>query len=204
MSLWNEVLEGSLNQLLAKRLGMQVGSPSPAVAPELMPTLALEVDRLEWGYLKDERPCAGRAVQAAVAGVVSTAILANPANSGTLVVVETIEVQNTGTNLDVILHFAPTATLVTLGPTTPRDSRFSNNAPTTNTVAILSHDATAALPVGGKNVFRLGTTALGWQPFPFVLKPGTALEVRGITVNVALIANFQWRERAAQPGELGL
>lgn len=54
MSTFNELGERGLNAVLQARANMTGVAPSPAMMPEIGPTLALEVDRPEWGYWKNE------------------------------------------------------------------------------------------------------------------------------------------------------
>lgn len=201
MAEWNEVLEGSLNQLIAKRFGMQAGSPSPLVAAEIFPVVVLEDDRVEYGFMKREVLGAARCVQGATAAVISNAMLRNPPNSGVIVTVLGFEMQ-TASNIDVLANYSDVANYATLDAGLPRDLRFGAPAPTNNTVAVPSHDATNAVPAGAKALFRFAANPTGFQRVELILGPGTSVEVRTVSVNTSLVVNWIWRERTAQPGEL--
>lgn len=202
MAIWNEILEGGLNQLLAKRLAMQTGSPTPSISPELGAGLILENDRSEYGYIKGELLAAGRSGASAVVGQFGYVGVTNPANSGILATVERINWQFGASH-----GFVKARALTLAGaPVTSgvRDTRWMPNVGTARPVCVVSAGTTAAAapePV----LDYLFPTNYGERTTEYVLRPGTHLLVELEVANIVLpTVTFVWRERMAAPGELGL
>jgi len=198
VALWNEILEGSLNQLIAKRLGMQVGAPAPAVTPEIGCNITLESDRVEWGYLKGELLCGAQGLAPAVAGNFSQWNLVNPANSGSLFIIERIGWQMSGAN--GLMYVRPGSAPGTLITPAARDSRWNLIRPTA-TCNVGS--AAAAPPEAVIDRLWAGATPSDRRGVDIVLKPNSFLQVQGDVINQSLFCIVQWRERGALPGELG-
>jgi hypothetical protein len=72
MALFNEILAGRYNRLLTRLLSMKGQAPTPQISGDLSAEIALETDRPEWGYLKQEVRFAGRQIIAGGAGIHST------------------------------------------------------------------------------------------------------------------------------------
>lgn len=196
--MFNEINEGGLNQVLSRRLGMQGGAPASACAPEVFPTLTLENDRPEWGYLKGERLCSTQLFRAAVAGQFSSVQMYLPANSNTIAVVTKLQVLNANQSLVSRL----TGISGGIGPwtaqgTATRDFRWAANRTSVivETIANVAQPANTALALFNFNAQELAD--------PIVIVPGTALAVIGNVVNQAVSVNVAWYERPVLPGELG-
>lgn len=163
--------------------------------------LTQESEHPEYRYLRLERSAGSAFTDAADAANFSHVALANPTNSGALVVVRTITVQNTtaGTltysiriGLSITEDAGAQGFLVDTryGPTTTRAAgRILNR---TQAAAAGNQWQRVTLPAGGSLVL----------PVNVVLHPTGFVAVAGIAVNVAIDASFQWWERAAEPGEI--
>lgn len=205
MAVFNEILTGTLSNVLAKRLGMQTGTPAPSLAPEIMPTLSLEVDRPEWHYLAGSTLASGFGNVPATVGNLSTVRLNNPANSNVIIVVEQLQSLCTA-SAEIRLYPARSSppTLLAQQASSPSDTRIlqKSTAPTRNTVGLLSQDAIAAASPGGFVAGRLFAAISNPLRVSFILAPGSALDIQCATANTALQCAVWWRERAAVSGEL--
>lgn len=203
MAIWNEILEGGLNQLLAKRLGMQVGSPTPAVSPEMQASLVLENDRPEWSYYKQELLMSGRAAVAAVAAQFSFVALSNPANSNVLCVVTEVR-----TRLGASNGFMRLRNFTAAGaPATPsvRDGRQIAPFPSTAARGACNLTAgTAAAASPEPVLWYPQATLLDIWENAIILRPSQQLEIIHEVAFTALPdVGMTWRERGANSGELG-
>jgi MFS family permease len=148
---------------------------------------------------------AARAVQAGGAGNLTGVQIRNPVGSNTIFVLEQLEYQCTGTNLDSWIDYVVGPDFATLQNTSPLDTRWNAGAPVSNAVAVVSstNGVPNPTPAGARAFGRFpGVASSGWLRWPIVLKPGSTLGFTAVTVNVAVVVNFIWRERTAQPGEL--
>lgn len=198
MAIWNEILEGGLNQLLAKRLAMQTGSPTPSISPELGAGLILENDRAEYGFLKGEVLMSGYGEAAAVAGELSYTAIVNPATSGVLATVTGIQTISAVGQV----WFRTGSTPGTLGRSQARDFRWPSAVGNFNSALQLVTGSSIALPPTG---FLKSFGTSGFLQFfsELVVSPGSALIIYGTTANQPITVNLDWRERAILPGELG-
>lgn len=89
----NEIQIGRFSAILQKVLGIADRNPSGVIAPEIVPTLALETDRPEWAYLGGTRLCSGGAPFAAGGATqYGNVYLTNPVGSNCLAILEHVEV----------------------------------------------------------------------------------------------------------------
>lgn len=197
-----QISESGLGQLLTKRLTTPGNAVAPAVAPELMPMIGLEVDRPEWGFLKGElRYGAYVSVAAAGAGQYARIYLRNPSDSRLII---TLEQFSPGASTGVLLAtFFPdgliTPTLATQTRGRPRDTRQRRGA-ASGALVEYGTDGTPDPSAGAFTVHYQLTTEYFKQPI--VIAPGGALEMLYQVVNTAINVVLQWRERPAEPGEL--
>jgi hypothetical protein len=211
VAVYNEILEGGLNQALQKRLGMQTGAPAPSFAPELFGTVELPVvpeELMFWAGWTRWQAVQG---QAAVAGEIARFQFRNPDASGVLMVVERVilhsEAQSDRFRGD--FGYGPgQADLATLsGPFEFRDGR---QRPAGGGAAIISA-GTAALALTA-TAFLLATflggagtgSNLEVPGGPWLLLPGNAMLLGGSTANTDGAANWVWRERRIVSGENNL
>lgn len=192
MAQYNEILEGGLNQVIVKRLGMQTGTAVPAVQPEMTMDLTLESDRPEWGFLKGEyRFGAGTTTVVPAAGEHAYVGIQNPANSGNLVVIERVFSGSTG-SLGTTTVTPPVAAGVTARRIDTRTSAGGSAAPTTGAIP------TASLPTRSELILANTDFQL-----PYIIAPGNWFLVWNNTAAASLQASIRWRERPGLPGELG-
>lgn len=204
----NELAGGNeLNLILSKRLDIG-NAPAPFSASEIFPTIALEVDRPEWKWLGNERLCTGAATDPAVAGQYSNVGLANPADSGAIIVLERLYIANTiGTHADFRIQLDPDALAFdTGGAGFIRDSRAGWNVSGAGTGGAIGQVGTRT------NISRPGFLATfvhlanGGNSMQlddqWIIHPGNRLWISAPGANNICQAAFFWRERRAQPGEL--
>lgn len=203
MAQYNEILTGALSQVLAKRLGMQTGTPAPTLAPEIMPVVSVEADRPEWKALANEGYFgAGGAVAAGGAGTFSRVLMINPASSGVIAVIEYITGQATGGVL-AELETTYTSALHSAVQTVARDTRFrTGNAVVPFKSATCGVFTKADGASYGTHIIARWTGAAEYTQ-PIILTPGCQLLISAVSAN-ALISPWclAWRERPAVQGEL--
>lgn len=193
---------GDLSEVLVKRLRTPGGAPAPNVAPEVFPTMALEVDRPEWGWLKGEMRFAAWGGPAGVVGQLSRVRLINPAGTNTIAVVTRIYA-NAVQGLELVR--APLmASLITNRPTAPIDTRrvLSTATLQNSRLTVTQGGEVGSVPSGVSFAF-LGQNI--WHDYraPIVIAPNGHIEIVGTVVNTAILAvNVEWYERQANPGEL--
>jgi hypothetical protein len=165
-----------------------------------LPTIVLENDRPEWGYLSETALMAFGVYISAVAAKVPVVRLRNPPGSGALLVLESVFVgYSTGSAFTLKLGSA-TADLATPGYAVSRDTRLI--LPLSGKVGIVS---SVADNVALGNTFLVGQCPTGVTtilPVAAILAPGSHLEFAGSTVNLSVAIALFWRERLALKGEL--
>jgi len=199
MSVFNEIQEGGLNQVLTRRLDIKGDVPSPTVTPEIAPSLVLENDRVEWGWLKGERICGRDATQSAVAGQFSSIQLTNPVGSLVIITIERIQ------NYTAAVNAISRAQLLDGGlvgwsaiTSAVMDTRWAAES----TSLQVSRTANVAGPSTFAAFARLnGNNDALTQPI--VISPGNSIMIVGTAVNTAIGVGIFWRERTAQYSELG-
>ncbi len=201
--MFNEINEGGLNRILSQRLGMQGSAAAPACAPELFPTLNLENDRPEWGWLKGEMLAANRVTRAAVAGQFSMAQLYLPSNANAICVVTMVNnwtPNALGLSRGVGISAGLGGWVAASVASNPRDFRW----PGGRTQAIIEVNANVAAPTTFGRFARIfGNAGIVDYQQPVVIVPGTSLIFQSDGVNEPLDFNVAWYERPAVPGELG-
>jgi hypothetical protein len=206
MAVYNEILTGGLNQILARRLGVQTGggAVAPSIAPEIFAMLALEVDRPEWKFLAGERLVGASSGASAMAVVNSYVALSNPAGSNVLAIVERIRVEM-GAGSTVAYIFMPNTSLSAGTPvnTTVLDGRWYGAATFVRGALQCSTSTTGGVPAFTSFYVQEASSVRDYDS-PIVLPPGTGIGIVAVTANVAIPrVTFSWRERAAVSGELG-
>jgi len=205
----NGINEFGVNEFLSRRLNIN-DSPGPAgtLAPEVMPVLQVMPPSTEDDFLRGVRRCAAGDNISGVALEYGTAVLENPAGSDTLIMLDQVIISRMENGLTTLHFVESTAFMPGVGArgTAIRDSRWNGTASSRSTA-----------------VFRMGTTAtaphISWtyaltpdwyaaaspQYFDMgvVLKPSTCYIIYTAAVANALGVQFLWRERPAQPSELG-
>lgn len=203
----NDIQVARFNSILHKLLGIREGAPAPVLAPEIIPTVALEVDRPEWSFLGGEHLAVGDYSVAASAAEYSYASILNPTGSNALCVVESFRIQAlTPDPNGTFLYWGGAVALADLqSQSVWRDTRGMSTAGGNEGLVCqirTTQDANA----------NLGTTLIGGyfndqQMFealarPFVLAPGGCLMARPSAVNLGITIVVNWRERALEPTEV--
>lgn len=210
MAEFNEILVGRYNRLLQRLTGIKGDNPSPQLSGDIVPILAIEVDRPEWAYLAGEALYSVFQNQAAVAAQSARFQLRNPSGSGVLAIVEGAAIWSSSAGQEGRLYRGMTPTVDLTGTTqgVAIDSRFGSPL---RSACIASVDTNAS-------VFATGVAA---EDFPFtsadagiiqlhrrpnripiaILGPGSACGLFSVVVNNQALATWFWRERAIEPGE---
>lgn len=192
----NEIQVGRYNGVLHKLLGMPEGAPSPTLATDVFPMLALEVDRPEWKFLGGERLCGGRMTDGNVAAQYSHVGLRNPAGSGMLVVVQKILI-GFAANGAMYVALRAISTADNIYATYTRDSRWPGLL---GSAKIIDHTTAVAQGTPYAYIRGLANTTAQLTD-PYVLHPGYDLLVRNAAVNVQVDCSFMWTERGFEPNE---
>lgn len=199
MSIFNEIQESGLNQILTRRLDIKGDVPAPAIVPEIGPQLVLENDRPEWGFLKGERLAARWVSVAAVAAQFGAVQLYLPPASREVVTIQRITFLNANsvslaeaTVIDGgLVGWVGTATQV-------RDFRW----PASATALVISTTTNVAQP-SNFGVLAQAATSQAEIVEPIIITPGQSLMIYANVVNQALAMNIYWRERVGTASELG-
>jgi hypothetical protein len=183
------------NDLLRSLL--TIGPQVVGLGTRLVPNLALEVDRPEWGFLKAENAFVRRGFSAADPGNFSNVMLQNPAGSGVLMVCHAINCAAAAS----VTHFlrAERPGVLAAGATgQPLDLR---NAIAQATVGNVQTAVSAALL--GTELYDFRITESNGNPLlrPIIVAPGTRLIVSGIAINVAVSCTYFWTERLMEAAE---
>lgn len=207
MAIFNEILEGQLNQILVKRLGMKGGAPSPALNPEIWPGLVLESDRPEWKFLASERQFGSSFLETGTAGQLTVGGISNPGTSGCLVVIERLAFEvNTTSRVEVSLATSLPTGAVNTKAAIIRDGRQRTGTSTFGGSVCLVRtgaQAVGTLVAGGVHVFAHPAGQMSpWFESPIILPPGVCLIWETDTNQVQTRHSIQWRERRGIPDEL--
>jgi len=195
--LHNELRRGPLSNALSAAVGDTRGGGLERYGETLDPVIDLW-EKPEWAFLRGENLCGFVRSQAAVAAEFGVVGLANPAGSDMIVVAEFAEGRGAAFDLEMSSDDALIATAAVATGGVSRDRR--NPAPNFLSRALLrtgSDAASIGQPIDEKS------DSEPMKNLPVILPPGQALILRALTVNVAVVTIWGWRERTAFPGELG-
>lgn len=172
MALANEILVGRFSGILHKLLNMKEGAPSPQLSPEIMPVIALEMDRPEYDFLGGtRRGAASGSAQSSAAAKYQQMSVVNPVGSGVLAVVDAIVFANTARAVvcDVRLGCAVGAAVA--GTSRNTDLRYGSQALACN---VFSEEVAA---LTGVVCYRLRGAQNTTLPvgLTFVLGPGNSV-----------------------------
>jgi len=196
-----ELQIGRYDQLL-RRVGDLKGPGSKVsdVLAEVFPTFDLENVPMELLALGGWRPAWQSTERPAQATQVSASQLQNPAGSGKIAVITTLQLR-----IDSATFIQVQISATTFG--TPvaglfRDSRFG--VPRSTTMLASSADN---VTVGGGLRLRVVPDPPGQYTFHdpngiAVITPGTNLDCGTVNINRLMTVNYWWRERQAEPSEL--
>ena len=203
--LHNEIRRGNLGPALKAALG---ADDADGTLERFSETIGPVIDLWslpEWAALRDEVLGVILVSQGAVVGESSFIAVVNPTGSGMIVTVEAARVfgsiQTLALGQATALAFEGSGSI---SAGFVRDRRLGIGALfRSRTNAVFGTDA-AQLMVTQEFVALASATEdkQAILSVPAVLSPGTGYGVQGQTNNLALVAGFRFRERAALPGEL--
>jgi len=195
---FNQLLASSFADFIRRRFGEDV--LLSAIAPELIPVIALQMDRPEWSWLLGESPLALALQQPLNAAQNSAFQIRNPPGSNVLVMVDEAEVAP-GASAEVALcvQQVSAADMTTLaGTNVGRDTRLGGN----RGIAVVSSQNNVAVTNLIRRALLLAQTTWVWRNLGVALAPGSSLQVVTFTNNINLDGSFSWRERRVRPEEL--
>ncbi len=204
MARYNEILVGRYNRYLQKLFAIKGQPPSPQVASDIQPSLAM-MEGVENRYLQSWERFTNVNIVAAVAASNGAIRLRNPVGSNVIAVVEKILVVNpnavnTAPELQ-ITRVDPGDLGTLIGSSPAMDSRGRPSS-----TLILSQAAPGASLGFVLARVLLTQTVTNWDYIitenqEVTMLPGTAVEVRDTVVNTIVQWNLIWRERALEESE---
>lgn len=197
MALVNEINVGRFGEGLRKLFNMiGVQSPSPQLAPEIVPTLNLLDTHPEAYFLRDERLAYGRLSQSGAIGTRSAVAFRNPLSSGVLVILEAFMLIVDTTEQVNLRQQATVPGTVPTFPARYRDQRLGV-ASVPVMVARTTTDFAGLADAG--NIVATYNPNSGADPteraLPLVLAEGNSILFESATANVTLTISIRWRER---------
>jgi hypothetical protein len=203
MAIFNETLEGRFNKIITSLHGTKGHTPAPQITPEIGHHIILENDRPEYHFLASStRFSSGRIVINADATHFSSVQFLNPANSGTLAVIEALILNALSAQYSVIVAMFPGAFVTSPASSFPLDSR---ETPTKKS-ALTNFINNQLVGTSGNFVANATTVANADREIiearNIVLAPGGVLGVISTVINQAVQCTLIHRERAISPNEL--
>ena len=195
----NEIQVGRFSALLHKLLDMKEGAPSPTLATDIFPVLALQSDAPEWKYLAGERLGSGRWTDGATAGEYSHIGLRNPVGSKTLVVIEQTVITSlvsVGYSFGIRVNAAVDAA----NAMRCRDSRWVDSGGP-STVAQMVEVTQAGAGIYPQFELRILADTSAIVPVSWVLSAGYELLVHPNSGNQPCTIAFVWSERYLEQSE---
>jgi hypothetical protein len=206
MAIYNEILVGRFSRSIQKLFGMKGGAAVRQVAGEVSISHALRSGR-ENRFLEEWFLFGARAQIAGIAAQDSVARFTNPAGSNIVAVIESLKVAGTAnTEMTVEYSNSPQANLTNVSSNANFDKR-------SKPADVGNNGATCTLSITN-NIGQIGvifddivvgsTTSpelINYEEQEITLFPGTALQVRTLTLNVSLGVTLRWRERLLEDSE---
>ncbi len=192
--IYNEIQDGSYNEVLSRRFGMKISAPAPALVPEVGAGIVVENDRFEWGFLKRENAYSVAAFVGAVVGQKSVLCLSNFSTSA-IATVNSFRLNVAG---DIFFGRASILGAIGGAATLPRANDFRNRQ--SSLIAVTNQTVVGDPAVDG-TMGIIATT--GWQPLDIVIAPRTELVFWNFGTNLPLSIMLTWKERAVSASELG-
>jgi len=196
-----QILQGRYDRLL-RRTTAQVGFGSKVgeALEDLFPTLDVEQAPMELLRASGWKFGSGRVIRVAAAGTENAIQLFNPVGSGQLIVLTHLMV-SVGAATDIT--YGPTFVALTDASVagSERDTRAGAISPT---VGLLQRQDDGVASAFG--LFRGSTTIpqiLDDQNGLAVLAPGTGWIIHAAALAQTIRSSWMWRERVAEPEELG-
>jgi hypothetical protein len=203
MARFNEILIGRWNRYLQKLLSMKGGPPSPQLASEISATFEIEQPSVEDRVLLGWNSYAVFFNPAASVGNTSGAQIRNPAGSNVVAVINKITLFASGVTGVTISQASTTPDLATARVGFRRDARTGAQGSTCVTTQANAVTAFAGQSIQNHTIQAGGAEVEaifpGNQEWP--LLPGDTLRISTDALNVALVVNLIWFERALEESE---
>lgn len=209
----NEINDGGINQQLVRRFNIvDTAAPAGSLAPEVFPVVLVTPPSLEDEFLRGVYLCAASGYQAATAAQYTHFRLLNVGlGSRNIIIVEDFDFYCTSNGADVVAGVTTGgATYGTIHPSGNRDTRLVPASTTRQTHGVFSSECNISPPLAALTQKRLSWwTSLTATPSinrraDVVLVPGMSFDIAcAAPVNVGMTVSIRWRERRAQPSELG-
>ena len=197
MSTPNQIQGGRWDTFLRSKFNLKGGPIAPEIAPELITTVDLPFQREDF-FLLRERLMTCRIAPSAVAGQFARGWIRNPLNSGHLIVIEKVFIQNVGATA-----FLSGAGGVILTDTNVNqrvmDGRWAR--PTANAPGVAECQQGNNAVRQAFDHLRIAADFEGVIDYNLVLSPNgpDMLLFEANTVNQAIQCNFFWREVVLEP-----
>ncbi len=209
MAKFNEILAGRYNRALQKLLGLKGGPPSAQLASEIMPIIQFPMGR-ETRVLESWFLYASSVQIAPVAGQFGKFRLRNPKTSGTIAVVEKLDILTTvsASATSNFIYYVDDGGVSALA-TFPFVQQIDTRAKKATSLSF-SAETSAASAVGVNIILQdgIGATAQNLIQFlltddqQIVLNPGTYIQFQSGAQNVPATITLWWRERAMEESEV--
>ncbi len=203
MALYNEILAGRFNRFLQKHLSMKGLPPSPQLAGDIQPVLALYLGE-EANVHQGWEPFAIDVLQPAAVGAGNELRLRNPTLSGVIVRLESIYFSANSVSRIDLQYGQPGADLGTSQAAAVRSLDTRGRA---QSVLVASSAQPAAQSQIGTNINSAFTAANTWTDFlvsghQLLLLPTSAVQLSDSTLNISTVMGFRWWERALEDSEV--
>jgi hypothetical protein len=210
----NGIQDPGLNQLLTRRLNITDGpAPAGTLAPEIMPVMLVVPPRREDDFIRGEFNVTTEVKVAPVALKYGILRLYNPAASGVIAVIKRIRWYSSTNTQEMKATILAGASVLpeddmNFNPTIALDTRIRPQSGVNFATALGCEAGAMAVPPGLAlfSFCHLYMNTSGpMQPVDIgaVLTPGYAIDFWNASVAQQFLINVWWRERKAQPSELG-
>lgn len=200
----NDIQDFGVAEQLSRRLNIvDTASPAPSLAPEVFAVVQVAPPSAEDEYLRGFLIESTSGFAPPVALQYTHVRLANLPSSGNLVIVDKVHVYS---GADCQLGIGDVTTqLGNVNDSTIRDGRITPVASIVRqTQAVVSYESNISpMTSYAKRVALLPSTFPIQLDIAVVLRPGTSFEIATVDVNGSFYFNIFFRERRAQPSELG-
>lgn len=203
----NRIVTARFQRRLAEELNIDAPAPVPVLAPEIVPVMVVENERRELQHLMQEHRFGCTLTIANVAAEYVYFFLQNPADSGSLVIVESFGI-GCAANQTFDFGEGNSTFVASLSGRNADclDQRIAQNALGRPCVAnpLVGTDPNTG---GVVNLIGRGRAAANaatsrFCDLDYILAPGNIFGIFITTVNVGIDGYCWWRERVATNGEL--
>lgn len=185
---FNVIGNGRFSTALQRFLGIRGSAPAPQLSPDVVPTLEIDSDRPDRQYLLGVYRAGVQTVTPAVVGRFAGFAVFNPANSGSLIMIEDCTYSSATSAQVVIRQLQLTGAVV---QARAMDGRWGI---TSSPTAQVSTGDSAGLPPEAP-IMLLSAGSVTRIPVGIVLPPGFGMEVDCRTANTQATLDCRWTER---------